>query len=323
MKNFLMKFTGLFAVAAVLFFSACEEDPITPTNPLGPDIQLVADPGFVDGDTDIEVGEGFAVKVQIFTGDAQLKSVQILLGSSKLPTSRFTIDGGAIASNNPFLITGADKDGVTYEIDINAGSEAVNDVNIYTIEVTDENNETDAVDVAITTVGPSGTALSGELTGVLLNQAGPVGTGGLNLDTGTGTGSADVSAEIRDLGIDCTIPNTSENWRAQFGTVNGAEMRKVDPAQLENFTFDNVGFKETILAAYDTGINLSNGISYAPNCDETTVTDVTGTVAAGDMFVVFANSTYYLLRIDEINYVHSASDATVRNNDNFVFSIKF
>lgn len=316
MQTFLLKFTGLALIAGVLLFSACEEDPIV-TNPLGPDIQLVADPGFVDGDTDVEIGSAFDVKVTIFTGDAKLQSLEIFQGTDKLDAARFTINGGAITSNNPFLITGADKDGATYEFRINPGTEIVGDINTYSFEVTDEAGETDAVDVLITTVAPPGTPIDMTLTGVLLNQAGPAGTGGLSLDDGLGTGSLATEAEIRDLGIDCTIPMGTENWRAQFGTVNGAVMVKVDATQVENFTFDNVDKKEAIQAAYDTGIALDDGISFSPTCVETAVTDASGDIAVDDMFVVLRDGVYYLIRVDEVNPVGGS------NGDNIVFSIKY
>lgn len=315
MQTFLLKFTGLALIAGVLLFSACEEDPIV-TTPLGPDIQLVADPGFVDGDTDVEIGSAFDVKVTIFTGDAKLQSLEIFQGTDKLATARFTINGGAITSNNPFLITGADKDGATYEFRINPGTEMVNDINTYSFEVTDEAGETDVVDVVITTVAPPGTPIDMTLTGILLNQAGPAGTGGLSLDDGQGTGSLNTAAEIRDMGIDCTIAG-AENWRAQFGTVNGAVMVKVDQDQVENFTFDNVDKKEAIQGAYDTGIALSDGISYSATCVETAVTDVSGAIAVDDMFVVLRDGVYYLIRVDEVNPVGGS------NGDNIVFSIKY
>lgn len=322
MKNLLLKLSGISIIFAALLFVGCGDDPII-TDPLGPDIRLVADPGFVDGDSDVMLGETFNVRLTIVKGDSPLKSVALRAGNANLETSRFSINGGAITSNNPFLVTGADKDGVTYDIAITpAAGSAAGDVTVYAFTVTDDNNNTDEVTVQITVTAPATTPLEQTLTGVLLNQAGDTGTGGLNLDNGTGTGSADAAAEIRDLGIDCTIPLGTENWRAQFGTVNGAEMVRVNPAQLENFTFAAVDNKEIILEAYTKGTALNNGVSTAPNCTQTTVTDVSGTIAVGDMFAVFANSKYYLLRVDAINYV-LGSVPTERNDDNIVFSIKF
>lgn len=318
MKNFVLKLTGLGLVMVALFFTSCGEDPIV-VDPLGPEISFVADPGFLNADSEVILGEGFSVKIRMSKGDAQLGNLLVEEGSSKLATSRFTIDGGAVTTQNALVLFGTDKDGVTYSIDITpSGTEAVGDFTTYTFTVTDDSGETDAVDIVIETTEEPGTPLSQTLTGVLLNQAGPAGTGGLKLADGTGTGSADAIAEIRDLGIDCTVVLPAENWRAQFGTVNGGNMVKVDVSQLDNFSFDDVTKKEVISDIYTSnGIALSDGVSQSPTCVETAVTDVSGTVAVDDLFVVFANNNYYLIRVDEINYVGSS------NGDNFVFSIKY
>ena len=130
---------------------------------------------------------------------------------------------------------------------------------------------------------------------------------------------------IRDLCIDCTIDQeVSENWRAHFGTINDAVMVKVDKSQVENFDFDNIDTKEAILAAFDSANALDDGVSTNPNCDETVVTDVSGDLAVDDVFVVFANDTYYMLRVDEVNFIHTP-DVPIgeRNSDNIVFSIKY
>lgn len=315
MKNFVLKLTGLGLVMVALFFSSCGDDPVV-VNPLGPEISFVADPGFLDLDSDVIVGETFSVKVRLSKGDAQLQTLAIDEGSSKLETSRFTINSGAITSNNPLLITGTDKDGTTYTIDITpSGTQAVGDVTTYTFTATDESGETDAVDIIITTVDTPGTDISTSITGVLLNQAGPAGTGGLDLDDGTGTGSSAAGAEIRDLGIDCDLPDNS-NWRMQMGTTNGAIMVAVDLSQLENFTFENVTKVESIIEAYNTGIALADGES--DNCaTPVAVTDVTSAVSVDDMFAVFANDTYYLVKVDAVN------NTTADNDDSYELSIKY
>lgn len=315
MKNFVLKLTGLGLVMVALFFSSCGDDPIV-VDPLSPEISFVADPGFLDLDSDVIIGETFSVKVRLSKGDAQLQTLSIDEGSAKLATSRFTINSGAITSNNPLLITGTDKDGTTYTIDITPSStQTVGDVTTYTFTVADESGETDAVDIFITTVATPGTDISTSIAGVLLNQAGTTGTGGLDLDNGTGTGSANAAAEIRDLGIDCALPNAS-NWRKQMGTVNGAIMVAVDLSQLENFTFENVTKVESIIEAYNTGIALADDES--DNCaTPVAVTDVTSAVNVGDMFAVFANDTYYLVKVDAVN------NTTTNNMDNYELSIKY
>lgn len=317
MKNFVLKLTGLGLVMVALFFSSCGEDPIV-VDPLGPEITFVADPGFLNTDSEVMLGESFSVKVRLSKGDAQLNTLSINEGSDKLATSRFTINSGAVTSNNPLLIVGADKDGVTYSIDIApSATAAVGDFITYSFIVSDESNNTDLVDIVINITGPATTPLDSTIPGVLFNQAGPAGTGGLDLDTGTGTGSAAAESELRDLGLDCTMAAGTLNWLRQIGTINGAIMVRVDATQLENFTFAGVDNKEIIKDAYDTGIALAAGTS--TNCanGNTTTVQNTADVAEGDVFAVFANSKYYLFRVDAVN------ENTTGNGDNYELTIKF
>ena len=94
-------------------------------------------------------------------------------------------------------------------------------------------------------------------------------------------------------------------------------MVRVDATQLENFTFAGVDNKEIVKDAYDTGMALVAGNS--TNCanGNTTTVQNTADVAVGDVFAVFANSKYYLFRIDEVN------ENTTGNGDNYVLTIKF
>lgn len=295
-----------------LFFSSCGEDP------LGPEISFVADPGFLNADSEVMLGESFSVKVRLSKGDAQLNTLSINEGSDKLATSRFTINSGAVTSNNPLLIVGADKDGVTYAIDIAPSATAViGDFITYSFIVADESNETDLVDIVINIVGPDTTPLTSTIPGVLFNQAGPVGTGGLDLDTGTGTGSAAAESEIRDLGLDCTMAAGTLNWLRQIGTINGAIMVLVDATQLENFTFAGVDNKEIVKDAYDTGIALANGTSTNCSNGATTTVPNTADVAVDDVFAVFANNKYYLFQVDDI------IENTTGNGDSYELTIKF
>lgn len=215
------------------------------------------------------------------------------------------------------MILGVDKDGVTYDINIlPAAAQTVGDITTYSFTVTDSNGATDLVDIVITTAAEPGTPITFNMTGVLFNQAGPAGTGGLDLDTGAGVGSANATADIRDLGIDCALPNAT-NWRQQIGTVNGADMRKVDISQLENFSFATVDKTEVILEAYTSGTALADGSSTTCGGATVAVTDVSAPVTVGDMFVVFANAKYYLIKIDEVNTTAST------NGDNYKLSIKY
>ncbi len=229
----------------------------------------------------------------------------------------YAINGSTETANNPVTFFGAAKDGAVMDISITPFDIADGSFATFSFQIEDEAGEVSVTSIDVSVVDPT-TPLDMTLTGVLFNQAGPTGTGGLNLDNGEGTGSADAEAEIRDLGLDCTVPAPGLNWRRQIGTVNGADMVAVDLTQVENFTFDNVTNKEQIIGAYDTGIALSDGVSV--NCatsNETAVTDVSDELTVGDLFVVLSNGTYYLIRIDAIDETDS------NNNDSYELSIKY
>jgi hypothetical protein len=314
------RFVGLALLAAVLLFPGCTDDPII-DNPLGPEISFEAGAGIVSSDTELTVGTPFTVRLLMQDGDEPLQSLRIEENGTVLSFNNLSFSNG-LTPNNPLLIPAADELGATYDVTITP-SRAEEGLYTYSFLLADDGvpSLTDQVDVTITYVPEPGTALDSTLTGVLFNQGGAAGTGGLDLEKGEGVGSQDAAAEIRDLGLDCTIdPSTNpENWRQQIGSVNGADMVAVDPMDVgDNFSFDAVDTKEVIVAAYNAGRALADGTS--TNCgngNETAVTDVSDTVAVGDLFAVLANGVYYLIRIDEVNLVANSND------DNYSISIKY
>jgi len=314
MQKFLLSLAGLALVFTVILSTGCNPDE--PTDPNGPDARFVTESGFLDGNAEVEVGQTFQIKVSLLPGDAKLKAVTIYEDDVKLDTDFFTINDGAVFANNPFVIVGADQDGVTYEFEISTVN-AVGAVRTYEVEVEDESGLKDAVSLTITSKAPATTPIEMSLTGVLLNQAGPVGQGGLDLDNGQSTGSDAASAEIRDVGIDCGLPDAT-NWRKQIGTINGAEMRRVRAEMVENFSFANATNKEIIAAAFETGQPIID-TNLAIDCtgNSVIVRDMTLPLVVGDMFVISANSKIYLIKVDAVNVT------TNDNQDNYLFSIKY
>jgi len=325
MKNFLSLFSTALLLSGVLFFTSCgEDDTVGPgTGTDDPPTISITDPA----ETTVDGGTTVTFLVTANKGTNDLQSFAVTEDGVNIPADRYSITeytDNSITLNNPQLLTGNDVNNFTYTVNItvpseNSDPEADEDY-FYKVIVADDKGVSAEEEIVITVNGfvivDPVTPTTFEAMGVLLNQAGPSGTGGLDLDQADGgTGSQDASAEIRDLGIDCTISG-SENWRGLFGTVNGADMRQVDVSQVENFTFDNTNSVEAIQGAFDSGIQLGDDVSTAPNCDETTVTDV-AQPNEGDMYVVSANSRLYLLRVDEINFVANS------NTDNYVFSIKY
>ncbi len=327
MQKLFLKFSGAAILLTLLIATGCgEDDPIDPITQLPPEVRLIDGVGFTSTDATLAPGETFTVNAEVLTGDNPLETFTFLVDGITVSNTdianyyangEFEVDGSVETANNPVTLFGDAKQGASIVIEIVPFEQMDGEVRTYTFEATDEANNVGTVSLDITVVDPT-TPIDTTLTGVLFNQAGPTGTGGLNLDNGEGTGSADAEAEIRDLGLDCTVPAPGLNWRRQIGTVNGADMVKVDETQVENFTFDNVSVKEEIEAAYATGVELSDGASR--NCatgTDTPVTDVTDELVVGDMFVVLANGTHYLIRIDAINETDDS------NADNYELSIKY
>jgi|AntRauTorckE5430_2_1112549.scaffolds.fasta_scaffold16543_2 hypothetical protein len=326
MQKLFLKFSGLAVLLTLLIATGCEEDTIDPINQLPPAVSLIDGVGLTSTDAVLAPGETFTVNVEILTGDNPIETFTFLVDgiavsntdiSNYYAGGEFALDGSVETANNPVTLFGDAKQGALIEIAVVPFGQMDGEVKTYTFEAIDEGGNVGTASLDITIEDPT-TPLDATLTGVLFNQAGPADTGGLDLDTGEGTGSSDADSEIRDLGLDCTVPAPGLNWRRQVGTINGADMVKVDATQVENFTFDNVSAKEEIEAAYSTGIALSDGVSVScASGNETAVTDVTEELVAGDMFVVAANGTNYLIRIDAVNETDNS------NTDSYELSIKF
>lgn len=142
------------------------------------------------------------------------------------------------------------------------------------------------------------------LEGVLLNSAGPAGTGGLDLDNGMSTGSSDANAEIRDQGINGDLP-ADVNWIRKIAGVNGATvgyLRANEGGLSEGFSWESIDSKETLAGLVNAGVGFANGES--------------NEVQVGDMFIVQANGNVYALLTTAVNV--KATD----NSDNYVFTIK-
>ncbi len=176
---------------------------------------------------------------------------------------------------------------------------------IYKIILTDAFGLTAELEFDLTTL-PSGTAI--ELrTGVLLNSAGPAGTGGLDLDTGmsTGTGMSDTEGEIKDNGIDINLPD-ADNWLRTISPFNGSSMKYLRAGEgglPETFAFADVAFKEDLPGFFDNGVELMNG--------------ATEIVMPGDVFIVERDGTYWMLEVIEV------STDPNDNSDSYTFDIKY
>lgn len=269
---------------------------------------------------EVTTGQTFFVDVDAAKGDFPMTSMSIFEDGLLVDPARLTWDGAALA-DNPLSLDVAQGDALFGSLGIIASN--VDGFYSFTIQLADGNGTTGEASFDVTV--NAGTPIDATLTAQLLsNQAGPAGKGALDLDEGLQAGVSSTGGttpdqtEIRDLGLDCTIPAPGFNWRRQIGTTNGAEMRVVDLTQVENFSFDVVTTKEEIIGAFDTGIILNDGESVnCANGNTSAVTNVSEVVEVDDLFVVRgSNGTYYLLSIV------SVTETGDNNDDYYEISIK-
>ncbi len=321
MQQFFLKTVGLVLLSGTLIFNACTDDTTGGgggSNDVPPQASLVAESGFISANADVDASAPFKVKLRTTPGTNQIKSIEILEEGVKLPTTRFTINGGAITSNNPFLVTGTSKGGATYEIAIQASSN-FQETKRYTFVITDDKNVTDEVAVDITTKGTQLVEFTGKL---LLNQDGPAGQGGLDLDTGesvgsiassTGNPAIDTSYKRAEINDEGNVSPTNNTWRQVISPTNGAAVRYVDKGKLpETFSYDNVKTQEEIVNAFDTGIKFKEVV-----VNGMVVDFESNKLAEGDVFTVkTADNRYFIIKVTKITVTPND------NNDFYTFSIK-
>ncbi len=296
----------------LIFFTSCTEDEGT-GNDLAPLVQLT------DGPTpDVVVGHDATttITVEVTKGTAQLKAFRVLEGSDAVDFSRLTIDGSAAAAN-PVLLVGADKDGFTKEIKIDVHDS--HETKTYTVRVEDENGLTDEVTFDVTVEEE----IEFSANGILFNQAGPAGTGAIDLDSGDGTGTNDPEADLRDLGIDSTSTDPVTEWRQRVGGINGSEVRYLgNDATNTELDFTKVASKEAIEKAFTDADALAaaNTITSTDGIQGWGDFKVSHRIAVNDIFVVSANSKYYLVHVDDV--VVTSADPN-DNSDHYILSIKY
>ncbi|MFT4663887.1 MAG: hypothetical protein ACI8YQ_001403 [Polaribacter sp.] len=241
-----------------------------------------------NGTDPVTVTPGGATIIRISaTATSDIASIGLLVGGV-LDTDFANIDyEGTAFDANPLLLAAGSTSLTMAEITIRPTATGV-----YTFEVTDANGLVGSVDVNVI-VG----TLSTEITGILLNAAGPSGTGGLDLESGTGVGSAD--GDIKDEGINGG--NADVNWITKISAAGTATLKYAGNLP-DGSGYADVNTIEGIQGAFDNSDDLSGGVS-----------DV---VVVGDEFVVESNGNYYFLLVTEVNV------EPTDNSDNYVFSIK-
>lgn len=204
---------------------------------------------------------------------------------------------------NPYLLPDGDIEKATVTIYLRVQDAPSSDP--YQFVVFDTEGNSSAFDFNVITITPVT-----EITGVLFNSAGPVGTGGLDLDDGVGTGSSSELAEIKDEGIDTDLPVAS-NWKRSISAVNGSVIKQLKPGEnglSETFSYDDVDAKETVVSIFESGeaFTLTNSGGNL----------ISASVNPGDMFTVNNGDNFYLLIVREVNTTEAD------NGDNYVIDIK-
>jgi hypothetical protein len=228
----------LFVIGGImsLFLASCGEDDIMVVE-TPPTIEFGSGLDVLTGNANLILDESFKVNLIGRKGTANLRVLRVLEDNVLVDVNRITFpfEGGA----NPLLLN-ANPESLDFTITIQ--SHDVISERTYSFVLEDVNGATNTISLKINVVGTAVTLLDG----VLFNQGGPVGRGGLDLDTGESTGSNDPKAKIRDEGIDLGRPLAS-NWRQQISGANGSEVRYLKRGQYglaENFSFDDIKIKE-------------------------------------------------------------------------------
>jgi len=313
----LMKFLAMAFMALTLTLVSCDPDPVVPpvSVNVAPTIEIqLTDGSLVDSINLTEQGLlGTPAGIVIVAAD----------GNSNLQTISYQRDGVDVALSsldvrpdslgnfvraNPALV---DSTGFTRTFYIVSPSD-YNTSTTYTFTLRDTDGEEASAEITISQPEEIvSTPLTNTLTGVLFNQAGPAGTGGLDMSNGNGTGSMSTLAEIRDLGVDTAIPVGTENWIQKIAPVNNAILRKASATWVAENPFADVDSKEAILEAFNSSsADLANS----------------DRVAIDDVFVVFdaRDSVYYLARVANVIVETEAAGASVRENgDRYSFDIKY
>lgn len=259
------------------------------------------------GSTEISVAPGSLVslKIEATPGSSALKFIAVAEGADLITDlSRLYLGSLDLPfSSNPMALSSTQEGGLMEDLFIRASTESGSKE--YRVFIIDEQEEGAFFDVIITT----GTSI-GLIQGVLFNAAGPAGTGGLDLDDGIGTGSSDLTAEIRDEGIDMSRP-TSENWNRQISVINGSEAKFIRAGATgvsESYSFENIQYTEEIEGLFSVGMNFID-----TNEDGDLVSSI---IVEGDSFAVKNGEKYYLIIIREI--IETLED----NGDYYVIDIK-
>lgn len=262
-----------------------------------PGLEIVTSNDVVYSDTLLKPSEDFTVQLKGIKTINDLRTITVQENGINISLDRLSLNA------NPTLLTGANVNGFNeFLIAIRTHSDVSTKTYSFILEDVKGNKVSKSILISTFTKADV-------LMGVLLNQGGPVGTGGLDLDNGVSTGSMDASAELRDEGIDLGAPVAS-NWFQQISGVNNTEVKYIKKGSngvSENFSFDAIKYKEEIAGLWGNGTPFTAKIG---------TRDVSNKVAKDDIFIAKKGNNYYLLNV--VNVKVTTND----NADSYEFDIK-
>lgn len=293
------RFVFVFVAFSMLLTSCGDDTDIIDTD-RDPILEIVRVNGYVSSDTTLRVSEDFTVQLKAIKTDNDLKTITIQENGVKIELTSDRLSDEIVA--NPFTVAAGGFEKFIFAIRAHADAST----KTYTFILEDVEGNKSTQFFAVTTVAFTNATT---IPGVLFNQGGLPGTGGLDLDNGLSTGSMDASAELRDEGIDLSLPLPS-NWLQQISGINNTEVKYIKKGAngiSENFSFDAIKYKEEILGLWGNGTSFTATIG---------ARSVSNKVAIGDIFIVKKGDNYYLLNVADIRIV------TNGNTDSYVFDVK-
>ncbi len=216
-------------------------------------------------------------------------------GSADLSTIAVYDDGGLINAtslklndedfdDNPYSLVGDDVSGFDMAAVVVDFSEA-GTYNL-TFEVTDALGETASTEVSVVVGTPLNVTYSEKF---FFNLAGPAGfNGSFDLDLGESLASSSTDAELQDLGNDA-----NGDWRRQVAAEGDAKLVAPSSSSPELFNYSSVNSAEALIAAFNTGVDVSTG---------------TARIEIGDVFVVENNGDYYIIEFSNITTASNDED---------------
>lgn len=294
MKSTFLKLFSLLLVSSFLLTSCGEEEePITGT---APTITLIDGEGNV-GST-FSPNEEISFTFNVERGSSDMNSLQVNENGTAIAEDSERIKfNDTIPTANPTLLFGDQEDEFDVKVTIVTNTTpGTYDIDVIVTDSNSPNPRSETYTVEYSVAEPN----LEELTGVLFNQAGPSGTGGLNLDTGEGTGSSDPTAHIRDRGNE--DDNTSTIWIQKIVPITGNQvsLRYLS----DEVNYDDVQYSNQLEDLYNGGTEVGSEGTAEKN-------------VVGDTFIAKQGDDYWIFIIRNVT-ITSGND----NTDNYELDIK-